>query len=170
MAQIGEQAKKISSTLTDKYPKIPWAKIKGFRNRIIHDYVGIDIENVFQVIQTEVPDLHNEVVSIVSTELLIGTFDREEFEIAKTSPYLKHIDFSLFWIDSMYSLVYLIIWCKKMQSRTKPQKAQRLTKKCLPLRAPWCTLWVGAKKNWYVSEGHKELRFQLGWLANVPMC
>ncbi len=47
MAQIGEQAKKISSTLIDKHSQIPWMKIKGFRNRIIHDYIGIDIENVF---------------------------------------------------------------------------------------------------------------------------
>src|SRR6266571_8209401 len=49
LVQIGEQAKKISKTLMDKYNHIPWPKIKGFRNRIIHEYIGIDTENVFHV-------------------------------------------------------------------------------------------------------------------------
>ena len=96
MAQVGEQAKKISGTLIDKYPQIPWMKIKGFRNRIIHDYIGIDIENVFRIIQNDVPELHDQIVPIVSQEVKAGIFEREEFEIAKTSPYLKHVDFSLF--------------------------------------------------------------------------
>lgn len=95
MAQIGEQAKKVSNTLIDKYTFISWPKIKGFRNRIIPDYIGIDIENVFKIIQNDVPELSDQIISVVSKELENGTFEREEFEIAKTSPYLKHVDFSL---------------------------------------------------------------------------
>lgn len=96
LAQIGEQAKKLSNTIIDAYSNIPWQKIKGFRNRIIHEYIGINTENVFQIIQADVADLHKQIVPIIINELKEGNFDREEFEIAKTSPYLKHIDFAVF--------------------------------------------------------------------------
>ena len=96
LAQIGEQAKKLSTTLTQKYHSISWSTIKGFRNRIIHEYIGIDTENVFKVIQNDVPDLFNQIILIISAELMNGNFDREEFEIAKTSPYLMHVDFAAF--------------------------------------------------------------------------
>ena len=95
LGQIGEQAKKLSRTLTDKYGNISWQKIKGFRNRIIHEYIGIDTENIFQIIQADVPGLHRQIIPIIINELKDGNFDRAEFEIAKTSPYLKHIDFAL---------------------------------------------------------------------------
>jgi uncharacterized protein with HEPN domain len=94
LGHIGEQAKKLSNTLTDKYSNVPWQKIKSFRNRIIHEYIGIDTENVFQIIQTNIPELHTQIIPIIIAELKDGNFDREEFEISKTSPYLKHIDFS----------------------------------------------------------------------------
>lgn len=96
LGQIGGQAKKLSYTLTDKYSNISWQKIKGFRNRIIHEYIGIDTENVFQIIQADVPELHKQIIPIIINELKDGKFDREEFEVAKTSPYLKHVDFTVF--------------------------------------------------------------------------
>ena len=96
LAQIGEQANKISNTLMEKYALIPWPKIKGFRNRIIHEYIGIDIQHVFSIIKMDVPALQNKLIPIISDELSNGIFDREEFEIAKTSPYLKHVDFRVF--------------------------------------------------------------------------
>ncbi len=96
LVQIGEQAKKISKAVTDKYDHISWPKIKGFRNRIIHEYIGIDTENVFRIILNDVPELCNQIIPIISEELRNGNFEREEFEIAKTSPYLKHVDFAVF--------------------------------------------------------------------------
>ena len=96
LTQIGEQSKKISAALTEKYTFIPWPKIKNFRNRIIHEYTGIDTQHVFNIIQNDVPELQNKLIPIISAELANGNFDREEFEIAKTSPYLKNVDFGLF--------------------------------------------------------------------------
>ena len=96
LVQIGEQAKKISSTLTEKYQDISWAEIRGFRNRIIHEYIGIDTENVFRIVQTDIPELQAKVILIIKIELTNGNFDQQEFEIAQSSPYLRHIDFSVF--------------------------------------------------------------------------
>jgi len=97
LVQIGEQAKKISRTLTDKYHHVAWPKIKAFRNRIIHEYIGIETENVFQIILNDVPELCIQIIPIITEELRNGNFERDEFEIAKTSPYLKHVDFTVFW-------------------------------------------------------------------------
>ena len=96
LVQMGEQANKLSKTLINKYPLIPWPKIRGFRNRIIHQYIGIDTQHVFQVIHKDVPALHTQLIPVILDELNNGNFDREEFEIAKTSQYLTHVDFSKF--------------------------------------------------------------------------
>ncbi len=96
LMQIGEQSKKISLALINKHTHISWVKIKGFRNRIVHDYIGIDTENDFSVVKNGVPELCDQMMLVISEELQQGNFDNEEFEISKTSPYLKHIDFSRF--------------------------------------------------------------------------
>lgn len=93
LTQIGDQSKKISTELIEKHSQIAWLSIKAFRNRIIHQYKGIEVENVFNIINKYLPDLLVETGSIISTELKSGNFDPKEFEIAKTSPYLQHVDF-----------------------------------------------------------------------------
>ena len=54
---IGEAAKHIPSDLKGQYPEIPWKKIVGMRDRMIHAYFGIDYELVWQVITAELPPL-----------------------------------------------------------------------------------------------------------------
>jgi len=41
---VGEAAKKIPKSLRDKYPIIPWKKMSGMRDKLIHEYFGIDLE------------------------------------------------------------------------------------------------------------------------------
>lgn len=96
LAQIGEQGNKISATLVQKHPQADWVQIRGMRNRIVHDYTGVDIYIVFETVKREIPELKSKISAVVKTELNEGNFDREEFDIAKTSPYLRHIDFPLF--------------------------------------------------------------------------
>jgi uncharacterized protein with HEPN domain len=52
MANIGELCTKISVELKKKYSYIEWQKAKYFRNRIVHDYAGLDIYIVFKIIKT----------------------------------------------------------------------------------------------------------------------
>jgi len=54
---IGEATKKIDSKIRKKYPEIPWKEIAGFRDRLIHDYFGIDYELVWNTIDKDSPDL-----------------------------------------------------------------------------------------------------------------
>jgi uncharacterized protein with HEPN domain len=48
---IGEAANKIDSTFRKNNPDIEWNRIRGFRNRIVHNYFGIDYEIVWSIIE-----------------------------------------------------------------------------------------------------------------------
>ena len=55
--RIGESANRVPQEIRDANPRIPWGKIIGARNRIIHDYDRINEDVVWEIIQTGVPDL-----------------------------------------------------------------------------------------------------------------
>ena len=54
---IGEAANRIDPDFRDKNPEIEWKRIRGFRNRIIHDYFGIDYEIVWNIIETYLDEM-----------------------------------------------------------------------------------------------------------------
>jgi len=54
---IGEATKKIPKTLIDRYSDIPWEKMAGMRDKLIHEYFGIDIEILWKVAKDEVSPL-----------------------------------------------------------------------------------------------------------------
>lgn len=54
---IGEAANRISPEFRNAYPEIEWKRIRGFRNRIVHDYFGIDYEIVWQIISLYLDEL-----------------------------------------------------------------------------------------------------------------
>lgn len=62
---IGESVAKLSQEIRDQHPHIPWAKIKGFRNIVAHNYFGVDAEEVWQTIQTHIPILLKDVEAII---------------------------------------------------------------------------------------------------------
>ncbi len=54
---MGEAVKKIPSEIRDKYHEIPWKYIAGMRDKLIHEYHGVDLEIVWEVIEKEIPPL-----------------------------------------------------------------------------------------------------------------
>ena len=62
---IGEAVKNISEETRQKYSKIKWRKIAGFRDIVAHEYFGIDDETVWDIVENEVPAL----LAIVKTML-----------------------------------------------------------------------------------------------------
>lgn len=54
---IGEAASRIDPDFRIKNPEIEWTRIRGFRNRIVHDYFGIDYEIVWTIIETYINEL-----------------------------------------------------------------------------------------------------------------
>ncbi len=54
---IGEAANRLSEDFKEKNKDVDWKRIKGFRNRIVHDYFGVDYSIVWQIIQHYLPSL-----------------------------------------------------------------------------------------------------------------
>lgn len=54
---IAESTQRLSDELKDRHPGFPWARIAGFRNRIVHAYMDVDPELVWSVIHDELPPL-----------------------------------------------------------------------------------------------------------------
>ncbi|MBI2271678.1 MAG: DUF86 domain-containing protein [Bacteroidetes bacterium] len=96
LANIGEQCSKISDELKDKYPKVEWQKIKNIRNRIVHDYTGIDSDLTFNIINTELVPLRNSIHQIIANELKTGNFNSDELKFAGKSAFYSHVNFKAF--------------------------------------------------------------------------
>lgn len=62
---IGEIVDKISAETQKRYPGIPWPKIKSFRNIIAHTYFGVDYEEVWQIINRNLPALKEQFQQIL---------------------------------------------------------------------------------------------------------
>jgi uncharacterized protein with HEPN domain len=62
---IGEATKRLSTVLRNQHPHIPWRRIAGLRDVLIHDYMGVDLDAVWAITQRELPDLELEVRSIL---------------------------------------------------------------------------------------------------------
>ena len=52
---LGENIGKLSNSLKEKHSEINWQKVYGFRNIIAHHYFGINVDIVWQIIQTDLP-------------------------------------------------------------------------------------------------------------------
>jgi uncharacterized protein with HEPN domain len=54
---IGEATKNLSSNATENYPQIPWKEIAGMRDKLIHVYFGVDLEEVWNTAKRDIPEL-----------------------------------------------------------------------------------------------------------------
>lgn len=54
---VGEAAVHLPADIIDAHPEIPWPQIRGFRNILVHQYFGVDVETVRDVIESHLPPL-----------------------------------------------------------------------------------------------------------------
>jgi uncharacterized protein with HEPN domain len=54
---IGEASKKISKDFKEAYPEIPWKDVAGMRDKLVHDYLGVDIDVIWEAINEDLPFL-----------------------------------------------------------------------------------------------------------------
>lgn len=63
LSVIGEAARKVTDDFRENHSEIPWEKIFGMRNKLIHDYMGVQLPIVWQTVQDDIPLLKNLVSS-----------------------------------------------------------------------------------------------------------
>jgi uncharacterized protein with HEPN domain len=56
---IGEAANRLPDDFKEKHSEIEWFKVVGLRHRIIHEYFGIDIEMIWQIVNSDLPTLRD---------------------------------------------------------------------------------------------------------------
>ncbi|MEZ4853657.1 DUF86 domain-containing protein [Flavobacterium sp.] len=62
---IGEASNHLSKEIIEKYNTIEWAQIIGLRNFLIHEYFGVDLHIVWNIIRYELPDFKNQIQLII---------------------------------------------------------------------------------------------------------
>ena len=54
---IGEASNRISDTFQDEHPELPWMEMRAIRNKIVHDYRGIELEIIWDTVTNNLPGL-----------------------------------------------------------------------------------------------------------------
>jgi len=62
---IGEAAKRVSELTRAKNPQIPWKRVAGLRDILIHEYMSVDLSEVWTIIERDIPALELVVASII---------------------------------------------------------------------------------------------------------
>ncbi|MBK7762100.1 MAG: DUF86 domain-containing protein [Bacteroidetes bacterium] len=65
---IGEATKQLTSEFRDKYPATEWKKLAGMRDKLIHDYIGVDLWAVWGVVVQVLPELQSQIQNILKKE------------------------------------------------------------------------------------------------------
>jgi uncharacterized protein with HEPN domain len=62
---IGEATKKIPVDFKLKWKKVRWKEMAGMRDRLIHDYMGVNYSIVWDVLKNKIPELHKQILEVL---------------------------------------------------------------------------------------------------------
>ena len=94
LANIGESIGKLSSYSSQHLKDLEINAIRGMRNRIVHDYSGLDTYVVYKVTKNDLNAIKDKIDDLINKSINDKMFDVEEYELAKASSYYKHVNFN----------------------------------------------------------------------------
>jgi uncharacterized protein with HEPN domain len=62
---VGEATKRLSLQTRNQYPSVPWRSMAGMRDKLIHDYFGVNFDIVWQIVRDELPSVAVQVEQIL---------------------------------------------------------------------------------------------------------
>jgi len=65
---IGEAVKNLPTSFKEKYKEIPWKQIAGMRDKLVHEYFGVDYKLVWETVRVYVPELKRQIEEIMKKE------------------------------------------------------------------------------------------------------
>jgi len=65
LSQIGELVNKLDKDYIADCPEIPWLKMRGLRNRIVHDYEGVNLNLIWEIIETDLKILKEQLINLI---------------------------------------------------------------------------------------------------------
>jgi len=70
---IGEAVKKVPISVRKRYPEIPWKEMAGMRDKVIHEYFGVDLRIIWKTVKEDIPNLRP------LFEKILKDFEKSEF-------------------------------------------------------------------------------------------
>ena len=64
LSQLGELTNKLDKGFISNYPNIPWNEMRGLRNKIVHDYEGVNLKLVWEIVSEDLPKLKKQLEKI----------------------------------------------------------------------------------------------------------
>lgn len=64
---IGEASKRLPIDLQQKMPGVPWKDVAGMRDKLVHDYFGVDLEAVWETVTKDLPVLKAELAKVIDS-------------------------------------------------------------------------------------------------------
>lgn len=65
---LAESSQRISAELKEQYPQVDWRILSAFRNVVVHDYLGISLNRVWDIVENDLPDLKEHIIIILKSQ------------------------------------------------------------------------------------------------------
>ncbi len=65
LSQLGELCRLVDDDFSQAHPEVPWREMYGLRNRIVHDYEGVNLRLVWEIISSDLPELRDSLEKIL---------------------------------------------------------------------------------------------------------